>query len=73
MNTIHQHIPGFITGIEPEESTFNSFKELMEINWIKAKINKDFYQFSLSKNLLMVEYDRGKNIMLLENLKIQII
>ena len=57
MNKIRQYTSGF----NPKEVVFNSYDELMDIDFIKEdSYEDDFYQFSLSENLLMVEYDKGK-------------
>ena len=57
MNTIYQHIPGFVDCDEPPDIIdFSSTEELLNIDWIKSWAeDSDFVRFSKSKNLLMVE------------------
>lgn len=66
---VRQHIPGFVTGVEPEECDVNSMQELMELPWVdhwEVDINPrtKFYRWSVDRSsrdrsLLMAEYSRN--------------
>jgi len=58
---ITQHVPCFVE-CDPYRGTFDTLKELFEIDWIKQyqkDDNLEFYRFSLSSNILMAEYNKG--------------
>lgn len=58
---ITQHIPNYCDGFEPKQATFNSTKDLLNVEWVKFfSEQKDFYRYSISdNNLLMAEFDEG--------------
>lgn len=56
MSKIRQHIPGFVSGMDPETSEFTTTEELLNIPWIKKLSKfKYFTRFSLSDHHLMIE------------------
>lgn len=64
MYKIKQHIPSYVSGFEPEVSSFSSLKELLTIPWIKKYKevkNKAFCEFCYDDSFLMVIYNRGLN------------
>lgn len=60
--TFKQHIPGFISGVDPVSFPFSSLDELLQNEIIRRwATDPAFYRFSLSdKDTLMAEMDGGK-------------
>lgn len=65
MTSIRQHIPNFVSGVDPETVEFKSLEELLAIPWVaqwaERTDGKDFHRFSQSDNMLMAEYVEGYN------------
>ena len=61
--TIKQHIPNFVSGIDPVTWNFENRNELLSIDFVKRWIDEDFHQFSVSEYydciLLMAELEDG--------------
>ncbi len=66
---IRQHIPAFITGIKPKTVNFKTQDDLLNIDFVKQKIIEKFFQFSISGNILMAEYDNGEYYFVIGYLK----
>lgn len=61
MNKIRQHVPGWIEGVEPKTAEFDTLDALLAIQWVAFwKGRHDFYRFSLDKNRLMAECQKGR-------------
>lgn len=56
-----QHIPGFVTGVEPFEHNYHDTTSLLEHPWMEEfSESEGFYRFSISQNYLMVEFNEGE-------------
>lgn len=63
MNSFTQHIPGVISGVEPEISDFSSIEDLYKISCVKRYMEiPNFTRLSVTNNgkNLMAEYNNGK-------------
>lgn len=65
---IRQHIPGFVTGVEPDEADVETLAELLALPWVKqyeTRVFKaSFHRWSAAFNSgadyhLMAEYNGG--------------
>ncbi len=57
-----QHIPGFVSGIEPNVSEVADTAALLALDWVQAYArppHEDFYRWSYSEPHLMAEYAGG--------------
>lgn len=60
MNKIIQHIPNYCDRFEPRSVEFSTLSELLSIDFVQRFRNlNNFYQFSISNNRLMAEYENG--------------
>lgn len=64
---VRQHIPGFISGVEPEEAEVASTEDLLALPWV-ARIEKmpGFHRWVKNRGFngrwnLMIEVDEGKS------------
>jgi hypothetical protein len=60
MNTFKQHIPGFVSGVDPEIADFNTMDDLINIGCVKRFMeNPRFLRLSVADEgkILMAEYD----------------
>lgn len=60
MNHIRQHIPAFVSGIEPREAYFNTLEELMQVPFVACWSDTSVARFSKSERHLMAEMKDGK-------------
>ena len=68
MPLARQHIPGFCSGIEPQEVTVESVEDLARLEWIRSwRDDPGFYRFSMSPRvpgwhsaLLIAEFQEGR-------------
>jgi hypothetical protein len=65
MGTIKQHIPNFVSGIDPVTQNFETLEELLNIDFVKQwGDDEDFHQFSIGpygdRWHLMVEQNNGE-------------
>ena len=61
MSSIKQYIPNYVDGIDPETVKFFSTEELLKIPFVESWSKyPEFFQYSLSENLLMAEFKDGK-------------
>ncbi len=64
MNSVKQHIPNTVSGVEPETGNFSNIEDLQVIPFIKRYMEMlEFTQLSVADNgkILMAEYDNGKH------------
>lgn len=55
-NSIRQHIPNFVTGVDPEEGTFTTLDELEALPFVaRAIATPGFLRLSKNENRLMLE------------------
>jgi len=63
MATIKQHIPNFVSGIDPVSVDFETIDDLMNIEFVQQWKGNDFFQFSISPSgeyyILMCELKNG--------------
>lgn len=58
---VTQHIPGFVSGVEPERHEVSSQEDLLNLEFVKRQRSYEgFHRFSLSENCLMAEFKGGK-------------
>lgn len=67
-NVFTQDIPDFVSGFERIKFEFNSTEELLSNPVVKQwkysdNAEKSFFRYSLSEDMLMAEFDRGKGRM----------
>jgi hypothetical protein len=58
-----QHVPGFVSGVEPNVAQVATTADLLALPWIKQyekRGDPPFFRFSQSDGLLMAEYGDGK-------------
>jgi len=62
MNHFRERVPNCVDRREPpREFEFNTLAELLSCEWVhRWTQDKDFYKFSLNKDLLIVELKNGK-------------
>jgi hypothetical protein len=48
MATIRQHIPNFVSGIDPVSVDFETIDDLMNIDFVKQWKRNEFFQFSIA-------------------------
>lgn len=60
---VRQHIPGFVSGVEPDEATVTTLAELLALPWVSRwATDPTFHRFSVSNGrLLMAEQNGGAN------------
>lgn len=58
-NVAHQHIPGFVTGSDPEDIPFSTLEELLDVPFIARWKTDRFSRYSLSDKHLMAEMKDG--------------
>jgi hypothetical protein len=64
-NVAHQHIPGFVTGFEPEDVPFDTVEELLNLPFVAhwTTVRDNFHRFSMTRGEgfphLMAELDNG--------------
>lgn len=64
MNSVKQHIPNCVSGVEPKTCNFSNIEDLQDIPFIKRYMEMlEFTQLSVADNgkILMAEYDNGKH------------
>ena len=63
MATIRQHIPNFVSGIDPVSVDFETIDDLINIEFVKQWKRNDFFQFSIFPSgeyyILMCELKNG--------------
>jgi hypothetical protein len=62
MTTIKQHIPDFVSGVDPQTAVFVGRESLLAIPWVKQwSDDPEFHIYSLAPDrpMLMAEYDGG--------------
>ena len=73
MASIKQHIPNFVSGVDPETVEFQTLDELLDISFVKIWKDKNFYQYSVSEDrwgtILMAEYNSGIKWWVVGNIK----
>ena len=66
MASIKQHIPNYVSGVDPETVEFNTLSELLDISFVKHWrdwTDRSFHQYSVCEEswgtVLMAEYNNG--------------
>jgi len=62
-NVAHEHIPGYVTGFDPEDTPFDTIEELLNLPFVSRWTGQgNFHRFSISRDSyprLMAELDGG--------------
>ena len=65
MTTVKQHIPGFVTGVDPAEAQFDTLEDLLAVPFVRQWSDARLERFSIADDasyadLLMAEMKDGK-------------